>query len=377
MTPDDLDAVLDVRKRAFGLLSAAEIEAWRAVVGPVLSQGRYLGAFDGTRLAAAARVRPFTQWWYGRPQPMAGVAGVTVNPEDRGRGVGTTIMKAVVRRALDLGDAVSALYPATTPIYRGLGFEHAGAQYSVPLPTEALRTIRPRGQVKLRRMGPDDAPELLAILHRVHAATRASGPIAHSEETLRRILAEPDDFRYIADDGFVIYGWSDSGIKVDHLVAGSEETARALWSIVGSSSSMAKTVTAHLAPDDPVRWLLRERSTEQVHETRWMFRVLDVAEAVARRGFPAEVPLDAVLTVDDPLLADNSRSWRLEVSGGVGAAVPSVEEGARLTINGLSALYCGVPTSTLRLGGLMSGDERYDAALDAAFSGRPYMLDYF
>ncbi|WP_308164845.1 GNAT family N-acetyltransferase [Nonomuraea sediminis] len=377
LTPDDLDDVLDVRRRSFGPMPAADVERWRDLVTPILPEGRYLGAFDGARLAATARLRPFSQWWYGRPQSMAGVAGVTVNPEDRGRGVGSLIMRAIIDRAVELGDAVSALFPATTPIYRSLGFEHAGAQHTVTVPAEALRTIRPAGQVKLRRMGPDDAAEVMAILDRVHRAARASGPISANEAGWRWWLDEPDDFLYLADDGYVIYRWSGHDIEVDNLVAASEETAKALWSMVGSSSSIADSVTANLAPDDPVLWLLRERSKEQVRQTRWMFRVLDVPEAVARRGYPAGVTLDAAVEVADPVRESNAATWRLEVSGGTGAAIRSLDQGPRLTINGFSALYAGIPTATLRLAGLMSGDTRHDEALDTAFAARPYMLDYF
>ncbi|MEW9554300.1 enhanced intracellular survival protein Eis [Nonomuraea sp. NPDC050783] len=378
LTPDDLDDVLDLRKRAFGPLAASDAETWRRAVIPVLGEGRYLGAFDGSRLAAAARLRQFTQWWHGRPQPMAGVAGVTVGPEDRGRGVGTRIMRAVIDRAVALGDAVSALFPATTPIYRALGYEHAGAQRKVTLPAESLRRLRPSGQVKVRRMGPADAAELIAVLHRVHAAARSSGPISYDERTWGLWLDDDDDFRYIADDGYLIYRWHDGDVQIDNLVAGSAETARALWSIVGSSSSIAKNVIAPVAPDDPVLWLLPERSQDHVTEQRWMFRVLDVAAAVERRGYPAAVTCEAVVTVEDPVRGGGT--WRLEVAGGSGTAIPAGSAGAPaavLSANGLSALYSGVPTATLRATGLMSGDERHDEALDAAFAAKAYMLDYF
>ncbi|MEV4549901.1 GNAT family N-acetyltransferase [Nonomuraea wenchangensis] len=376
LTPDDLDQVLDLRKRAFGPIAPADSETWRQAVTPVLGEGRYLGVFDGSRLTAAARLRQFTQWWHGRPQPMAGVAGVTVSPEDRGRGVGTRLMRAVIERGVELGDAVSALYPATTPIYRSLGYEHAGGMRKVTLPAEALRGLRPSGQVKLRRMGPSDAAELIAVLHKVHGAARSSGPVSYDERTWELWLADDDDFRYIADDGFVIYRWHGQDIQIDTLVAGSPETARALWSMVGTSSSIAKNVIAPLAPDDPVLWLLPERSQDHVTEQRWMFRVLDVAAAVERRGYPAAVSCEAVVAVQDPVRGEGT--WRLDISGGSGTATPVAgAPAAVLTANGLSALYCGVPTSTLRVVGLMSGDERFDEVLDAAFAAKPYMLDYF
>ncbi|TDD26171.1 GNAT family N-acetyltransferase [Nonomuraea diastatica] len=375
LTPEDLDDVLDLRRRAFGPLSVSDRDRWRRAVLPALGEGRYLGAFDGTRLAAAARLRQFTQWWHGRPQPMAGIAGVTVAPEDRGRGLGSTIMRAVVERGRALGDAISALYPATTRIYRSLGYEHAGAQHSVRLPAELLRRIRPSGQVKLRRMGPGDAGEVVSILHRVHGATRASGPISWDEDTWSLWLESEDDFLYVADDGFVVYRWHGDDMLVDSLVAGSGETLRALWSVVGSASSIAREVVAHVAPDDPVLWLLRERTIEQVTQRRWMFRVLDVAAAAERRGYPAHLAGGAVVTVDDPL--GGGGTWRLEFSGGSVAVTPAGQPGVRLSVNGLSALYAGIPAATLRLSGLMSGYDRYDETLDAAFAARPYMLEDF
>ncbi|MDA0635722.1 GNAT family N-acetyltransferase [Nonomuraea sp. MCN248] len=379
VTADDLDAVLDLRKRSFGPLSAGDVATFRKMVHPTLAAGRYLGAFEGGRLAAAARLRPFTQWWHGRPQPMSGVAGVTVSPEDRGRGVGSLIMRAVIERAAVLGDAVSALYPATTPLYRSLGYEHAGAQHRVTLPAESLRTIRPAGNVRLRRMGPDDAAEVIALLHRLYAASRASGPISWGEGIWRLWLAEEDDFLYLADDGFAVYRWDGQDIEVDNVVAGSVETAGALWSLVGTSSSVAKRVKAVVAPDDPVLWLLRERSKETAEQVRWMFRVIDLVEAVARRGWPAALNAAAVVRVEDPLRAGNAGLWRLEFAGGSGAATRETGEAGApvLSANGFSALYAGVPVATLRRAGLMTGDERHDEVLDAAFAARPYMLDYF
>ncbi|GAA2314452.1 enhanced intracellular survival protein Eis [Nonomuraea roseoviolacea subsp. roseoviolacea] len=382
LTTDDYDDLFDVRRRSFGPVSPAERETWRSLVVPALNEGRYLGVFEGSRLAGAARLRAFTQWWHGRPQPLAGVAGVTVNPEYRGRGVGTRLMRAVVERAAGLGDAVSALYPATTPVYRATGYEHAGARHLVTIPTEALRGIRPTGDVPVRRMDAGDAAEVVALLHRLHGAARSSGPISWDERTWAHWLSQEDDFLYLAPDGYAVYRWDGDRMRVDNLVAGSPETARALWSLVGSASSITKTVLAVVAPDDPVLWLLRERSEEQLTAVRWMFRVLDVEAAVERRGFPSGAALDVTVEVEDAVRTGNTGLWRLTVAGGKGTAtaLPAGADsftGPRLGINGLSALYAGVPTATLRRGGLLSGDDSGDEALDAAFAARPYMLDYF
>ncbi|MCC5579351.1 GNAT family N-acetyltransferase [Microtetraspora sp. AC03309] len=383
LTADDLDAVLDNRKRAFGPLSGGDAETWRQMVAPLLPEGRYIGAFDGSRLVATARINAYTQWWHGRPMSMAGVAGVTVSPEDRGRGVGRLIMRATIDRAAELGHVVSALYPATTPLYRGMGWEHAGGLNRATLPTETLRALGTGGaDVKLRRMGPDDAPELIATMGRVYASTRASGPLCYDERTWRLWLADDDDFCYIADDGFVIYRWSGKDIEVDGCVAGSEATTRALWSLVGTASSIAKSVTACIEPQDPLLWLIRERSQDEIRQTRWMFRLIDLPAAVARRGFPAGVSLDAVVHVEDAQRPSNSGSWRLEVSAGSGTATAvadgGAERGPTFTVGGLSALFAGVPTATLRRTGLVTGGSAEDdEALDSAFRCAAYMIDYF
>jgi hypothetical protein len=50
----------------------------------------------------------------------------------------------------------------------------------------------------------------------------------------------------------------------------------------------------------------------------------------------------------------------------------------KLGVRGFSALYAGVRLSTLRLAGLASGgDPADDAALDSAFGGPAFMIDYF
>jgi hypothetical protein len=50
----------------------------------------------------------------------------------------------------------------------------------------------------------------------------------------------------------------------------------------------------------------------------------------------------------------------------------------RLGARGFAALYAGTPVGTLRLAGLaVGGDPAADAALDGAFAGTAFMLDYF
>jgi predicted N-acetyltransferase YhbS len=86
---DDVEAQLDLGRRAFGPLDEAGRARRLAALEAAASGGRYYAAFDGPRAIAAAEFNDMLQWWHGRAVRMAGVGGVTVAPEERGRGVGS------------------------------------------------------------------------------------------------------------------------------------------------------------------------------------------------------------------------------------------------------------------------------------------------
>jgi predicted acetyltransferase len=287
-------------------------------------------------------------------------------------------MRAALDRSVELGDAVSVLYPATLPVYRRLGWEVAGARHRVSVDASLLRRLG-GADVAVRQATDDDAQAIMEIAQAVHVSAAASGPLRHDADDVGEMLGDAEVFSYLADDGFVMYGWSGHDLVVHELTASSEQTARALWSVVGSGSSVARTVHAYVPPRDPVYQLLGEGVHEGVKQTRWMLRVLDLPAAVAGRGFPPAVSGRAGLVVDDPQVPGNTGSWSLQVEGGSGeATVAEGDGGLRVGANGLALLFSGLPTSTLRVAGLAAGgDPDGDAVLDAAFAADPYLLDYF
>jgi hypothetical protein len=126
-----------------------------------------------------------------------------------------------------------------------------------------------------------------------------------------------------------------------------------------------------------------------------MLRVIDLAGAVAARGWPTGLTAEIDLDVEDPLCPWNSGSHRLVLRGGtghledLGGGSPEhvgVESGGvdaaatAVTLPGLALLYAGgVTSSALRRTGLITGGSAgSDTLLDAAFAGpRPAVLDYF
>jgi predicted acetyltransferase len=395
LTADDSRADhLDLSIRAFGPHDEAIL---RAMADPVIADGRGMAAFDGDRMVGAALFQDHRQWWLGKAVPMAGVAGVTIAPEYRGRGVGRGLMTALTELMSARGYPLSVLYPATMHIYRQLGWELAGARYEAKLPARSLlslpRTLGtgPAGPMPdIRRPGPGDAAEVLAVIGGAHERAGDCGPITWDERTMRRLLtfpgkyADSHKFAFLTPGGFAAYRWrGNDEIYVDRVLAASPETTLALWSIIASHSSVADTVVTQIAPHDPLWWLLREQDASVSERDPWMLRLLDAPAAVAARGFRA-VDIDVPLHITDEQLPHNQGWWNLIVrscgdarlirTAAGASAQPALALGAR----GLAALYAGTPVSTLRRAGLATGGTpESDAALDGAFAATPFMLDGF
>jgi predicted acetyltransferase len=396
LTPDDdIDAQVDLGQRAFGVMDAARREEWAHSARLRIGQGQFLGAFVAGQSAGAATFHDMRQWWHGRALPMAGVASVKVAPEHRGKGIGRRLMTVLLELIAERGYPVSALYPATMPLYRSLGWELAGGRYRATIPARSLRSLMaPDAAIgvahgsgaQVRRAGPGDAAAVIAVIGRAHEAARDCGPLTWDPSATARWLADDETYAYLSDDGFVEYHWDggNDDIFVERLHGASADAVRALWSVIASHASVAETVRVRIGPNDPLWWLTHERDAWITSRSMWMLRVVDAPAAIAARGFPAGVTVSVPLVISDRARPANSGRWRLTVSDGKGILVPNgsgILPGASdltLGARGLAALYSGTPVATLRLAGLASGGPAdADAALDGAFAATTFMVDDF
>ncbi|MGA2826146.1 MAG: GNAT family N-acetyltransferase [Streptosporangiaceae bacterium] len=402
---DDLEALYDLSRRAFGPSSGPPDSSLarasrQALLDAAIDDRRVFAAFDGDQMVASARYHDMRQWWHGRSMPMAGVSGVMVAPEHRGRGLGRKLMTALLAAIASRGYPLSVLYPATTPIYRSLGWELAGGHQYAVIPARSLRALVPpdtagkspgvpgdepigaERPAPIRRAGPADAGEVLTVIGRAHERARDCGPNTRDPVTIARWLADPELFAYLAADGFLAYHWhgGNDEILVQRAVAATDRTLRDLWSIVASHSSIAPTVRARIGPADPLWWLTREPDVRLRDREQWMLRVVDAPAAIAARGFPASVQLSLPLWIEDDERPGNSGLWELAVTGGRGHLIHSPEATHPVTMGarGFAALYAGIPMATLRLAGLAAGGNPVaDSELDGAFAGSSFMLDSF
>jgi len=330
-----------------------------------------VGAFDDHgRLVGRAIAFDYSQWWGGRPVPMAGVAGVAVHPDARGQGLVRQLMDALVA---ECEQPISVLFPTAPALYRRLGWEIVGTLDHTPVALSAL----PRGRGEVRAATEADFPVIQAL----YDARAAQGNGLLTRTGCRfpdpaKDVFECDVVTLAVEDGAVTgYVSYDRGrgyrggaqLRVWDCVTASATALQTLLGSLASWDSVADTVlwrgpTADLALQLP-------GSVPPPTEVQpWMLRVLDPVAAVAARGF-GQWEATASFAVE-------GKGYRLEVADGRGALTPiDARDLPALAGTGLALLFAGVAQGRLVRLGLL---DRPVAGLETAFSGPvPEILDYF
>lgn len=385
LCPADAEAAWQLGRLAFG--GPADPAPGRVFPMPGI---RSLGVFDGQRLIGKAAGLEHAYWYGGRTVPGVGVAGVAIAPEYRGRRLLRELLGALLADARGAGVAVSALFPTTPIPYRRLGWELTGTLRWTAVPTAALVAAAPPG-VRVRPAESRDVPTILDLYSAIAATstgmlTRRGALFQTGEDTL---LADHDGYTVAEQDDAVVgycswdrgpgYG-ADSHLAVPDLFAATPKGFAALHAMLGSWRSVIPTVHLRLRPDDPVYLATALLGGRTLSEQPWMLRLIDVAAAVAARGWPPHLSRSVDLHLEDDLCPWNAGPHRLEIDGGAGTLQPGGSGFVHLDPGALAVLYAGAaaPADLRRLGRLRGGDGDTDAFLAAAGAGpTPALLDYF
>jgi predicted acetyltransferase len=378
----ELSAAADIMMHSYAM-APADAAAWTQRVG--MKDLRLLR--EGGRVVGTLVFIPMGQWYGGRDVPMVGVGGVGVSPLYRGQGTATRLMQGVLREARESGAPLSALYPATQPLYRRVGYELAGARYEVRVQvpgidarerTLALRPIEER----------DEAAVIACYQHmaRARQGWLSRGPYVWSRVRAPRVgmahgyLVEGasgvEGYVYLVRKQTV--GFKQEMIASD-LVANTPAAARRLLSFLGDHRSLATEVSWFGGADDPLLLLLREQTYSVKLDMQWMVRVLDVAKALEARGWPAGLSGALHLEVEDDLFPENQGRFVLEVSDGVARVRRGGDGRLRTHVRGLAPLYTGFwSAEVLRAMGALEADDASVRTAGALFSGpQPSIRDMF
>ncbi len=351
------------------------------------------GAEEGGRLLAQAADREFDGWFGARVLPVAGIAGVTVAAEARGRGVLAPVLLALLEGARERGAVVSTLFPSAPGIYRRTGFESIATVRVVDVPSAALAALRVRGGVGLRRAEPSDAERVRrlydswaagvegALTRRGVSFTAADAELVGRSTGLT--LAEAADGRLLGYASWDRGRGDGSGpeLVVQDLLATDVDAYAALLGMLGSFASVARSVRLRTTADDLARLLLGPLDWSVVEDGLYMLKVLDVEAAFT--GARCAPGLDAELgfTLAGDVLPGLDGAYVVSASAGSLRCVRGrARDDRTLSPRGLALLLTGArPCRDLRvLGLLVGGDPAEDATWDALVAGRVRgVLDHF
>ena len=341
----------------------------------VRENGRVVGGLAAYRLS---------QFFGGASVPVAGIAGVGIAPDARGRGLAKTML---LRTLAELRDEspLAALYASTTTLYRSCGFEQAGTAMYFGAPLASF----PRG---------DRALACVQVPAKTHAPLHAAyekrardwtGHLDRTDAIWERVVEPYDDVAYAYkmgadDDGYIVFQQKtlpDSmhfRVVVRDLVMGSRSAAQRTLGFLHDLRSLADDIVWRGCAADPLLSLLPEQTQTVRRHERWMLRILDTSRALAARGYPP-IEAEVHLAIHDAHFPENAGRHVFSIAGGRG----HVERGGRgdvtLDVRGLAALYSGFATThALRAAGLIDGPAEALATLATAFAGpEPWCADHY
>jgi predicted acetyltransferase len=357
---------------------------------PSVGEGRHLAAYRDGVLVGQVRRHRFGQWFGGRRLACAGISGVVVAPQARGRDVARRMLTESLDRAAADGEVVAALYPTTAALYRSVGFEVAGWWVQRGVPVGELP--RDDGSVTWERAAFDD-PRAVAVYERM--APDHDGWLDPGSQfwTWRAMHASKDDkanrYLYVGVRGAeavaaVQYRHADSDRAMYRLdveaVQGVDGAAvRAALAFLGANGTTADEVRTVL-PTDELELHLAHAQRTRVHESwPWMLAFVDLPGAVAARGYSTGVTGAVPLAVDDPHRPGNSGKWVLAVGDGRASLEPGGDGRVEVAAADLAAVFTGHldPLRLARAGRLGHPAAEDIDLLRAAFAGHPSLTIFF
>ncbi len=314
--------------------------------------------------------------------PLRMVTDVTTSPTHRRKGLVRRLMEECLAEAAADGVPMAALTVSEATIYGRWGYGAATFAPDVEMdagPRFGLREFTDPGRVEL--VDPRTSWDLITdLIDRFHQRSRGSVGLPTFYESFLTGSYNPREggedkqlraaVHLTADetvDGIVLYkqdGRDDQGdrkVKVSVLVSESPEGYLALWQFLGGIDLVRWITFDGLAPEDPIRWALRDINAlkvKGVHEFLWV-RVIDLPRAFAARPWGADGEI--VLEIADAQ-GHVAGHWLVRTRDGV-VEVESTDRQADLTLDAetLGSLYlAGVDIEMLHRAGRITGTE--DAA---------------
>lgn len=294
-----------------------------------------LGGFEDGELRAKLAAYPMSLVLGGAEVTAHGIADVTVDIAYRGHGMARDLLRSLLRQERDRGAVLSVLYPSVPAVYRSYGYATVAARHRVRLDPVALTRARVADGLTFQRVHG-------AALQRAYFAVTAGRegvlrPLAPARPAQQDLAVRRGE----ADVALLRFERTTTAVTCDALLALDAEAWHACLALLGTETG-GVPVDVWSAPGDP-GWHWYPSLPQVMEYTRPMMRPIDVAAALASRGWPTGATGDWSFAVEDRLLPENSGGYRLRLAGGV-ADVERVAaaDGAPQPVEHVAALLAGI-----------------------------------
>ena len=397
----DVETLADLGARAYRVSSIEKRREFYTDHPRFTLRDVRVAELDG-EVVASLVLYPLSAWVRGQAVPVTGVGSVAVSPEHRRRGVGEALMKSALREMRQRGSHLSALYAFKGAYYRKLGYGVAEVVHQLAISAGNLPASDEARQV--RRLMFPDRPAVQALYERV-AAEGHFALARRPEWWTQRLWTYPGDWvvyegrRRGQIEGYLYYEVETSrgpfrlAVTLGEFVAATPE---AHCGLVGQLASLADQVEEiHYAAPADNAWLTLLKTAQNLRPgaeiaafldtggvaTGAMFRITDVKAALEMLPIPSSARGELAIEVDDPVLAQNARTYRVSARDGRLRVAPYRGLRAprlRAPVDVLAQLYAGA-LSPLRAAeaGLAGSSQGAAEIAEGWFHARPAFLYSF
>ena len=381
--PESEEDRWDLGRQAFGGTDAYDPNR------PSPEPDRVVAAYDDDRLVGTVVSLDFAMTWGGAQVPCAGVSGVVVRPEDRGRGVAHRMLEESFDRMRQRGEMLAALYQTTASLYRSVGFEIAGSYAWRRVP---LSLIPGTGSdLSWRRVAFDD-PAIRSV-HEEMSRSLDGWIVADDlwwRRTRHTIETQKSKNRYAyvgsrggADVAAVVYRYDSSEdrlyeLGIDLLAGVDGDAVASTLGFLAANGTTAGHLETTLPRDLLSLHVPDVQNAAISREWPWMLRLVDVVGAFEARRWPSAVTGRIELDVVDATVAENTGPHVVEFTDGAATVTAGGSGRVRVDVTDLAAVYAGNSTRLRagagRLGGATDADVELLAAACASHPTMPFFF---
>ncbi|MCX7019740.1 MAG: GNAT family N-acetyltransferase [Candidatus Sumerlaeota bacterium] len=344
------------------------------------------------RVASIVRMLPYTIWIGGHEVAMGGISGVATWMDCQGKGYAGELMRRSVALMRERGLWTTALYPFAHRYYRRFGWETAGDRMVYSEITQSDLNRYDERHLVRAALRADDVEKIAAVYKRY--AQRYNGMVSRTDANWQWRLSN------LTGQGGQAYLIEEAGEAAGYFFCENQRSPScvesrtielacltpAAWRAMMGFLATLPNVVTRISVTAPVFPPLFEHFSEPTLHARrqpsFMFRVVDVEQAVARRGYPDHAHGGITIAIRDECGAWNDGTWELQFSDGKGIAVKTTarKPDLELTIQRFSQLYLGyIDLAGLSDHGMLPrSDMDKLRLLRNAFHDRPpYLMDAF